>query len=114
MATAPSDGGVRRRKTGLALFDRCIRWILGDRSKPRGAARYAFFTCHQAQAAAAGGVRPGKQNDRCVQSSGDFSASPELIFQSRVDQLGPCEPIMLKRRDPQVMLVDAYPRRACQ
>jgi hypothetical protein len=58
-----ADQGRPRQPPELALFDRCIRWILGDRSKPRGAARYAFFTCHQAQVAAAGGVRPGKQNN---------------------------------------------------
>ncbi|MCC8956194.1 hypothetical protein H8B02_23015 [Bradyrhizobium sp. Pear77] len=55
--------GRPRQSEELALFNRSIRWILGDRSKQHGAARYAFFTSQQAQAAAAGGVRPGKQNN---------------------------------------------------
>jgi hypothetical protein len=47
----------------LRMFDHSIRWVLGNRSDPIGSARYVFFTCREAQAAAMGGVRPGKQNN---------------------------------------------------
>lgn len=63
-----ADQGQLRPLEELKLFDPSIRWILGDRSKPLGAARYAFLTCKEAQAAAAGGVRPGKQNNLRISS----------------------------------------------
>jgi hypothetical protein len=47
----------------LALSDTFVRWILGYGLKPMGTARYAFFTCLDAQNAAMGGVGPGKQNN---------------------------------------------------
>ncbi|HKM61464.1 MAG TPA: hypothetical protein VJY39_03135 [Acidisphaera sp.] len=47
----------------LAVFERTVRWVLGNRSEPLGAPRFLFFDCKQAQEAAMGGVRPGKQNN---------------------------------------------------
>lgn len=55
--------GEQRDASQLRVLDPCVRWILGDRSKLAGSARYAFFTCEQAQAAAANRVKPGKQNN---------------------------------------------------
>jgi hypothetical protein len=69
-----------REPDELSLFDPCIRWILGDRSKPVGTARYAFFTCKEAQAAAAGGVRPGKQNNLRISAlDKHWIGWPELV-----------------------------------
>lgn len=51
-----------RDRLELGIFDRTVRWVLGNRSEPVGSARFLFFTCRQAQDAAMGGVRPGKQN----------------------------------------------------
>lgn len=64
----------------LKAVERSIRWILGDRSKTHGTARFAFFTCEKAQAAAAGGVRTGKQNNlRVSDFSGLWLTWPELL-----------------------------------
>lgn len=52
-----------RTSDQLAQFDKSIRWILGDSSRPMGTPRYALFTCLQASEAAMGGVHPGKQNN---------------------------------------------------
>lgn len=69
-----------RAASELAIFDSVIRWILADRSKPLGSARYAFFTCAQASVAAANGVRPGKQNNFRISSFNDvWMTWPELM-----------------------------------
>ncbi len=58
------DLGKPRSASDLRTFDQAIRWVLGNRSKPVGSARFLLCTCEQAQAAAAGGVvKPGKQNN---------------------------------------------------
>ena len=65
--------GITREPEELSLFDPWIRWILGDRSKPVGTARYAFFT-------AAGGVRPGKQNNLRISAlDKHWIGWPELV-----------------------------------
>lgn len=75
-----SDRGEPRGASQLKLFDASIRWVLGNRSKPVGSARFAFFTCEQAQAAAAKGVRPGKQNNfRISAFESSWITWPELI-----------------------------------
>jgi hypothetical protein len=45
------------------MFDSTVRWILGNRSQPIGSPRFLFFTCEQAQQAAMGDVKAGKQNN---------------------------------------------------
>jgi hypothetical protein len=57
------DRGREREPHELRLYDPSVRWVLGNGSLPLGSARYTFFTCSEAQAAAAAGVRPGKQNN---------------------------------------------------
>jgi hypothetical protein len=52
-----------RSKLQLSLFNPTVRWLLGNRSRPVGSPRFVLFTCEQAQDAAMGGVRPGKQNN---------------------------------------------------
>jgi hypothetical protein len=54
---------VPRNSSELGLFDKAVRWVLGNRSAPIGSPRFLFLTCGQVQAAAMGGVRPGKQNN---------------------------------------------------
>lgn len=54
---------AHRPGDALRLFDEHIRWVLADVTRPIGTARYAFFRCSEAQAAAMGGVRPGKHNN---------------------------------------------------
>jgi hypothetical protein len=74
--------GEQRELSELKLFDPYIRWILGNRSKPVGSARYAFFTCKEAQAAAANGVRPGKQNNfRMATFDRGWITWPQLVQQ---------------------------------
>jgi len=46
-----------------ALCDRFVRWILVDGTKPKGSNRYVIFNNKQAENAAMGGVRKGKQNN---------------------------------------------------
>ena len=58
-----ADRGEPRSTSELETFDQAIRWVLGNRSQAAGSARFLIFTCRQAQAAAVGGVRPGKQNN---------------------------------------------------
>jgi len=55
--------GAPRDRAEVEIFDRTVRWVLGNRSEPVGTARFLFFGCREAQAAAMGGVRPGKQNN---------------------------------------------------
>jgi hypothetical protein len=52
-----------RDQSQLSVFDRTVRWVLGNRSAPIGSPRLLIFTCKQAQDAAVAGVRPGKQNN---------------------------------------------------
>jgi len=47
----------------LNLADAVIRWVVVDGTRSWGTARYAFFDNSRAQAAAMGGVRPGKHNN---------------------------------------------------
>lgn len=47
----------------LGAFDSTVRWVVGNRSQSIGSRRYLIFTCAQAQDAAMGGVRAGKQNN---------------------------------------------------
>jgi hypothetical protein len=61
-----------RPSSALNLFDSSVRWVLGNRSKPVGSARFAFFTCAEAQAAAIGRVRPGKQNNLRLSAFKDY------------------------------------------
>jgi hypothetical protein len=76
MIQAPRDPEV------LRLFSPTVRWVLGNRSSPVGSARFAFFTCEQAQAAAANGVKPGKQNNFRLSAFKDIWVSwPDLIEQ---------------------------------
>lgn len=60
--------GTHREPDGLRRLDRNIRWLLADGTRPPGSARYAIFTSEQAQAAAVGGVRTGKQNNLRIKS----------------------------------------------
>jgi hypothetical protein len=55
--------GHPRSHSELRLFNDTIRWVLGNQSMPYGSARFALFTCEEAQLAAANGVKPGKQNN---------------------------------------------------
>ena len=66
----------------LELFNPSIRWILGDSSAPIGTRRYVLFTSKQAQAAAANGVKPGKQNNfRLSAFEDNWVAWPDLLVQ---------------------------------
>ena len=47
----------------IRIFDSSVRWVIGNRSEPVGSRRFVLFTSKQAQEAAMGGVRPGKQNN---------------------------------------------------
>ena len=74
-ANAPRD------QSQLSVFDRTVRWVLGNRSAPIGSPRFLFFTCKQAQDVAMAGVRPGKQNNLNLSrfKDGDWIAWPALI-----------------------------------
>src|SRR3990172_2723411 len=58
----------------LAAFDAHVRWALVDATRPVAAARYAFFSCSCAKAAAMGGVARGKQNNLKLSALG-----PEFV-----------------------------------
>ena len=60
--------GTHREPHVLRLLDRNVRWLLADGTRPSGSERYAIFTSEQAQAAAMGGVRTGKQNNLRIKS----------------------------------------------
>jgi len=59
-----------RAQDELGLLDTSIRWVMAFGLLPSGSARYALFTCAEAQGAAMGGVRPGKQNNLRVSALG--------------------------------------------
>ena len=60
--------GTHREPDVLRRLDRNVRWLLADGTRPSGSERYAIFTSEQAQAAAMGGVRTGKQNNLRIKS----------------------------------------------
>ena len=73
----------------LTTLDSSIRWILANGLKETGTPRYALFTCAEAQQAAMGGVRPGKQNNLRVSALQERWLSwPELIVQMQGFLLG--------------------------
>src|SRR5206468_2212304 len=47
----------------IGVVDETVRWALADTTRQSGQARYAFFDCRTAKAAAMGGVARGKQNN---------------------------------------------------
>jgi hypothetical protein len=63
-----SVAGSHHEPDVLRRLDRNIRWLLVDGTRPIGTERYALFTSEQAQVAAMGGVRPGKQNNLRIKS----------------------------------------------
>jgi len=69
-----------RDQSQLSLLDPTIRWVLGNRSQPVGSQRYLFFTCKEAQEAAMGSVKPGKQNNlRLSMFNNLWITWPELV-----------------------------------
>jgi hypothetical protein len=69
-----------RTKEELSILDPSVRWIVGNRSRSVGSNRYLFFTSQQAQEAAMGGVRPGKQNNlRLSMLTDAWITWPELL-----------------------------------
>lgn len=71
-----------RKADALELFNPCVRWILGNSSAPVGSKRYVLFTSEQAQAAAANGVKPGKQNNfRLSAFDNSWITWPDLLVQ---------------------------------
>jgi hypothetical protein len=69
-----------RSSEELELVDTFVRWVLGYGLKTMGTARYAFFTCSDAQSAAMGGVGPRKQNNLKVSAfEGALITWSELI-----------------------------------
>jgi hypothetical protein len=73
-------GQEPRRSESLNVFDPSIRWIIGNRSKPLGSSRFVIFTCEQAHAAAANGVKPRKQNNfRMSAFASNWITWPDLV-----------------------------------
>jgi hypothetical protein len=74
------ESQVPRGQAQIEMLGATVRWVLGNRSQPVGSARYLFFTCMQAQQAALGGVRPGKQNNlNLSRFKAEWITWPELI-----------------------------------
>lgn len=47
----------------LAVVDQCVRWILGNFTRPLGSARFVTFTSTRAAEIVMNGVQRGKQNN---------------------------------------------------
>lgn len=73
-----------RDQSQLRVFDRTVRWVLGNRSALAGSSRFLFFTCQQAQDAAMGGVRPGKQNNLDLSR---FKADEWITWSALIDSI---------------------------
>jgi hypothetical protein len=55
--------GQPRPAWQLKVIGSSVGWILGNQTLPHGSPRFVFFNSEEAQAAAANGVRVGKQNN---------------------------------------------------
>jgi hypothetical protein len=74
------ESQAQRGQSQIEMLGATVRWVLGNRSQPVGSARYLFFTSMQAQQAAMGGVRPGKQNNlNLSRFKAEWITWPELI-----------------------------------
>src|SRR6266704_3083458 len=79
----------------LEVIDKTVRWVLADATRESGQARYAFFDCRTAKAAAMAGVARGKQNNLKVSHlSKNYMTWPKLVnaLQAFVLRGGPSNP----------------------